>query len=91
MLVMLSNIVSFSARHNWQYFVPGLYAFVCAFIVHLMFGLGFSSLFQTCSERAVLLLFLSDLNECVWLLYLVLNGPSVLPAQPSHYMSGIMN
>ena len=65
-------ISCFSARQSSQFSCPGLYGGTTLKISHLMFGFGFSFLFQTSVDNAVAFLLLSHLKLFLCPLYLVL-------------------
>ena len=76
---MFLIISTFSVRHSWHVFIPGLYFGHLFLSSHLTEGAGLALFSQMWADNVVLFFFFSSLKEWLWLLYLVLKALSVTP------------
>jgi hypothetical protein len=71
---------SFSSRHKLHRLYPGLYALTFFIMDHFIVYWLFSDFsFQTYLDSSVLFLYSSCQKDLVWLRYLVLKSPAVMP------------
>ena len=77
--LMFFSMYSFSDVHRSHVSWDGFWVVHFFKIFHFMLGVGCRLLSQIYCESVVLVLLFISLKLCIWLLYLVLNSPSVAP------------